>query len=112
MEKGRRGDRRDVPDPPKVMVESLGAGDGFRGLYISLQTKYPIKMIRVYADPDTCLRRVKNRNNADHISVSDDQVAEYNKIAASVSYDWDMEINNNAPAADGEILNAIRSINE
>ena len=97
---------------PKVMVESLGAGDGFRGLYSSLQAKYPIKMIRVYADPDTCLRRVKNRNSADHISVSDDQVAEYNKIAARVSYDWDLEINNNDPATDGEILNAIQSINE
>jgi shikimate kinase len=96
---------------PKVMVESLGAGDGFRGLYSSLSKKYPIKMIRVYADLATCLKRVKNRNSADHIAVSDDQVIEYNKIAAAVVFDWDLEINNNKPASDAEILAAIQSIN-
>ena len=95
----------------KVMVESLGAGDGFRGLYSSLAEKYPIKMIRVYADQATCLTRVKNRNSADHIAVSDDQVIEYNKIAARVAFPWDLEINNNDPATDTDILAAIRSIN-
>ena len=95
----------------KVMVESLGAGDGFRGLYSSLAEKYPIKMIRVYADQTTCLTRVKNRNSADHIAVSDDQVIEYNKIAAKVAFPWDLEINNNDPASDTDILAAIGSIN-
>jgi hypothetical protein len=36
---------------------------------------------------------------------------EYNKIAAKVAYDWDLEINNNDPATDAEILAAIGSIN-
>lgn len=95
----------------KVMVESLGAGEGFRGLYSSLMEKYPIKMIHVYADQATCLSRVKNRNSADHIAVSDDQVIEYNKIAARVAFPWDLEINNNDPATDADILTAIGSIN-
>lgn len=94
----------------KVMVESLGVGEGFRGFYTALAKKYPIKMIRVYADLDTCLYRVKSRNNTDHIAVSDDKVIEYNKVAATVAYDWDLEIDNNRPAPDSEILTAIRSI--
>ena len=95
----------------KVMIESLGAGDGFCGFYAALAEKYPIKMIRVYADLDTCFTRVKNRNSIDHIAVSDDKVEEFNKIAATVTYDWALEINNDPPASDSEIIKAIQSIN-
>jgi hypothetical protein len=71
-------------------------------------------MIHVYADadPDTCLARVKSRNSADHIAVSDDKVLEYNKIAVTVTCDWVLEINNNRPASDADILAAIQSIGD
>jgi hypothetical protein len=95
----------------KVMIESLGVGDGFCQFHASLAEKYPIKMIRVYADLDTCFTRVKNRNSIDHIAVSDDKVEEFNKIAATVTYDWALEINNDPPASDSEIIKAIQSIN-
>jgi hypothetical protein len=95
----------------KVMIESLGVGDGFCEFYADLAEKYPIKMIRVYADLDTCFARVKNRNSTDHIAVSDDKVVEFNKIAAKVTYDWALEINNNDPASDVDIISAIQSIN-
>jgi hypothetical protein len=36
----------------------------------------------------TCLNRVKNRDNADHIPVSDEKVQEYNQIAAKVEHPW------------------------
>jgi shikimate kinase len=94
----------------KVMIESLGAGEGFEGFYASLAKKYLIKMIHVVANLDTCLERVKNRNNIDHIAVSDEKVIEYNRVAARVSYDWDLEIDNNYPAQDADILAAIQSI--
>jgi predicted ABC-type ATPase len=94
----------------KVMIESLGAGDGFRGLHAALARKYPIKMIRIYADLDTCFARVKSRSSQDHIAVSDDKVLEYNKIAATVTYDWDLEIDNNSPQPDANILAAIQAI--
>jgi predicted ABC-type ATPase len=94
----------------KVMIESLGAGEGFRGFYEALAKKYVIKMIRVFADLETCFARVKNRSSQDHIAVSDDKVWEYNKIAATVSYDWDLEIDNDKPQLDTDILTAIRSL--
>ncbi len=96
----------------KVMIESLGVGEGFRGLHASLTKKYPIKLIQVVADLDICLARVKSRSSADHIAVSDDQVMEYNQIAAGIIYYWDLVIDNNDPAADADILDAILSIDD
>lgn len=95
---------------PKVMIESLAIGEGFRTFYASLAKKYSIKTIRIYADLDACFARVKKRNSADHIAVSDDRVEEFNQIAAAVTLDWDLEIDNNHLASDAEILAAIRSI--
>lgn len=96
----------------KVMIESLGVGEGFNKLYANLTEKYPIRMIRVFADLETCFKRVKSRNSAEHIAVSDDKVIEYNQIAAAVTYAWDLEINNNAIASEAEIIKAIESINQ
>lgn len=95
----------------KIMIESLGVGEGFDKFHASLAQKYPTKMIRVYADLETCFTRVKNRDNAEHIPVSDDRVAEFNQIAAAVTYDWDIEIDNNDLASDADIIKTIQSIN-
>ena len=95
----------------KVMIESLGIGEGFSKFHLSLAEKYSIKMIRVYANLETCFTRVKTRNNVEHIPVSDDKVTEFNKIASTVTYDWNLEINNNNPAPDEDIIHAIQSIN-
>jgi hypothetical protein len=53
---------------------------------------------------------VKSRSQADHIAVSDDRVIEYNAIAAGVTFDWDLEIDNNGPAVDDDIIRAILSL--
>lgn len=94
----------------QVMIESLGAGEGFDQMHSSLRNKYEIKLVKVSVELEECLRRVKNRNNADHIPVSDEKVEEYNKIAASVSHKWDAIIDNNDPATDEKILQIILSI--
>jgi shikimate kinase len=94
----------------KVMIESLGIGEGFGKFYASLVRKYSLKMIRVYANLETCFARVKARNNVEHIAVSDDRVTKLNKIAVTVTYNWNLEINNDALASDRDIINAIQSI--
>jgi hypothetical protein len=94
------------------MIESLGAGEGFRGFHAALAKKYPIKLIRVVSDLDICLARVKSRSSADHIAVSDDLVREYNQIAAGIIYNCDLEIDNNGPAADTDIISAILSMDK
>lgn len=93
----------------KLMIESLGAGDCFNQMYASLKEKYVVKLIKVEADLDECLRRVRSRDSADHIPVSYEKVREYNRIAANVYHTWDAVIDNNGPAADEDILQAIAS---
>jgi predicted ABC-type ATPase len=94
----------------KIMIESLGIGEGFSKFHASLAEKYPIKMIRVYADPEICFTRVKTRNSVEHIAVSDDKVVEFNALASAVNYEWALEINNNTPASDEAIIAAVQSI--
>lgn len=92
------------------MIETLGAGKEFAKFRANLEKKYTLKMIHVYTDLETCLARAKSRDNNAHIPVSDQLVEQYNRIAANVFYDWDLEINNNAPATDEEILTAIQTL--
>jgi len=94
----------------KVMIESLRIGKEFVSFQSALAEKYPIITIRVYADLKTCFNRVKNRDSSAHIAVSDANVIEYNRMAAAVSRNWDLEINNNGPAPDVDILDAIQSV--
>jgi len=94
----------------KIMIESLGAGEGFAKFHKSLTNKYHIKLIKVETALNKCLERVKNRDISDHILISDDKVEEYNKIAAQVSYSWHQVIDNNALATDAEIIKAIQAI--
>jgi len=91
----------------KVIIESLGAGAGFNRMYAFLKDKYEVKLIKVETDLVECLRRVRSRDNADHISLSDEKVQEYNRISASVNHPWDAVIDNNGPATDEEILRVI-----
>jgi shikimate kinase len=93
-----------------VMIESLGAGEGFARLHKSLKNKYEIKFIKVESALDKCLERVRNRDSTAHIPISADKVEEYNKIAAQVSYNWDLVIDNNSPASDSAIIQAIQAI--
>lgn len=94
----------------RVMIESLGVGEGFRAFHASLMKKYALRMIRVHAALDTCLERVRHRNRLEHIPVSDEKVMEYNQAAAGMSYDWVLEIDNNQPLSDEELLRAVGTI--
>jgi shikimate kinase len=93
-----------------LMIESLGAGQEFQRFHDSLTKKYDVKMIRVIADLEVCLQRVRNRDNREHIPVPDAKVEQYNKIASQVQFDWSLEIDNNGPASPDEILAAIKCL--
>lgn len=88
----------------RVMIESLGAGEGFRGMLAGLERKYEVRMIKVETDLAECLKRVRSRDQRDHIPVSDEKVRKYNKIAANVEYDWYARIDNNGPDSLSDIL--------
>ena len=95
-----------------VFIESLGVSEGFERLRNKLQRKYAIKYVKIRALPETCLERVRNRNKADHISVSDDNVEQYNRFAAQVSLPWELEILNDPPLSEEEIIALIGRIRQ
>lgn len=94
----------------RVMIESLGAGAGFERLRAALAAKYDVRMIRVKASPGTCLARVKQRGANAHLPASEEQVAEYNRVAARVSFPWALEIENDPPATDAQIVAALKGL--
>jgi len=79
----------------KVMIENLGAGDEFNHFLSQMKELYSTKLIKIETNLDLCFRRVTERNNRNHIPVSEDKVKEYNKIASKVVLSWDLIIDNN-----------------
>ena len=61
---------------------------------------------------DARLGPCRRRSRVDQMAVSDEKVAEYNQIAALVTYAWDLEINNNGPSNDSDIIKAICGIDK
>ncbi len=94
----------------QLMIESLGAGEGFQSMRSSLSRKYRLKYVKVAADLNECLKRVKTRCNKDHIPVSESRVEQYNEIASRVELPWDAVIQNGGPASVEEIIGAFQRI--
>lgn len=93
-----------------VMIESLGGTPGFNRLHANLTAKYSVRLVRVSAEQETCLNRVRSRNSDEHIPVSDEQVIHFNKLASQVVMDWDAVIDNNIPAKDEDILQVFKDL--
>jgi len=94
----------------KVIIESLGAGEGFNRMYASLKNKYTVKLIKVETDAEECFQRAMKRDGKNHIPLSEEKVREYNRIAARVQHTWDAVFDNNGPATDEEIRTMITSL--
>ncbi len=92
----------------KLIIESTGTYN-FKSFLNNLQSKYNVKLIKIYAEPNLCLERIKNRDKLIHVNVSDDIINEINEKASSVSFDYDLEICN-MNLDDNEIINKISSI--
>lgn len=68
------------------MFESLGLGSAFDGMLVGLRAELDVVLIRVAADPDRCLRRVRTRDASKHLEVSDERVASINAAVVGRSH--------------------------
>ncbi|MBU0487840.1 MAG: AAA family ATPase [Bacteroidetes bacterium] len=84
-----------------IVFESTGLTVYFDRMLDSLKRDFRVIIINVYADPETCLTRVRTRCESIHINVSDNEVNEINSAVAQKN-----------SAADFEIDNSTRSIKE
>jgi dephospho-CoA kinase len=92
----------------QITIESTGIALQFKEMIFRLKKDYSVKLVKIEADPDLCLKRIKSRDQSQHIAVSDDKIIEINKRAQSVSFDYDLVIDNNA-ATDDEIIKCART---
>lgn len=93
-----------------LVIEATGASDAFPEFLDTLRSKYEVLLVSIRAPLDTCLERVKTRDQTAHIPVSDHRVSEINERAAKVQLAWDLEIDNGGPAAPEEIVARIRAL--
>jgi len=93
----------------QLTIESTGAAVEFTQMLENLKKDFIVKLIKVDTDSELCIQRVRDRDNKNHIPVSDERVSEINKLAVRKIFDFDLIINNNCKT-DKEILNEIKKI--
>jgi shikimate kinase len=87
----------------QIIIESTGIANQFSEMVSRLKNDYFVKLIKVEADPNLCLKRIKSRDQSKHISVSDDKINLINNQALSLSLRFDLTLNNNS-TADEELV--------
>lgn len=88
--------RRRFETDDALIMESTGLTDEFMKMLESLKKDFSVKLIRIHAEPELCLKRVRERDNKDHINVSDSDVEKINEQAKKVNFDYDLVIDNNS----------------
>ncbi len=93
-----------------VCIETTGASREMLDRYASLLgDSFVISYLRVQARQDLYARRVRERDPADHIDVSDELVAEVNRRAALAQLPWCLTIDTTNERADSEIVAAVKT---
>lgn len=82
---------------PVVCIETTGAAPVFERFLDSLHRSYRLLLIKVTASPDVCVARVRSRDQAVHIAVSDRRLDEINERARRVTLPWALVLENDVP---------------
>jgi len=78
-----------------VVFESTGLTRYFDSMLNNLRTDYKVTTIKINADKDLCMERVRTRDQSIHINVSDNEVEMINNAVARKMMQTDFEIDNN-----------------
>lgn len=89
------GINKEIKNRNSLVFESTGITKYFDDMLFRLQKKYKTILIKVDADDNICLNRVKSRDGSIHINVSDHDVRIINNTAKSKVFDFDFIIDNN-----------------
>lgn len=92
---------------PVVCIESTGTAGYFPEFLTQLQARHRVTLVRVSAPAETCVARVRERDSADHIPVSDDRVREINRVVEGVNLPWDLEVDNSGERTVEEVAREI-----
>ena len=103
------GIAQELNEKDPIVCESTGVTASFDKMLSNLQSKYKVVLIRVKADKEICLHRVKTRDQSIHINVSDSDVHKINDAVEQKQLVCDFEINNNA-ASEAQLMATIAAI--
>ena len=101
--------RNQLKENPKLIIETTGTADEFWDMINNLKKDFKVKFIKVQTNPELCIQRFLNRDNKDHINVSDKDVRMINELADKVDCDYDIIIENDNADAE-EILKKIKAL--
>ncbi len=77
-----------------VVFESTGLTRYFDSMLNNLRTDYKVTTIKINADKDLCMERVRTRDQSIHINVSDNEVEMINNAVAKKMMQTNFEIDN------------------
>jgi shikimate kinase len=86
--------RRSLESFNPVVFESTGLSNHFDGMLQNLRTDFHVITIKVNAEKEHCLERLRTRDTSIHINVSDEEVNEINSAVIAKNFKADFEIEN------------------
>lgn len=102
--------RNRFEDADSLTIESTGLTDEFRNMLESLRKDFSVKLIKIEAESELCLKRVKERDNKEHINVSYSDVEKINKLAIKVNFNYDLVMDNNSKTNEEIIKDLLKVI--
>jgi shikimate kinase len=104
-----KGVRESLKQNNAIVFESTGLTVYFDEMLRSLKKYYSLSTIKIIAEKDLCLKRIKTRDQSIHVNVSDKKVNIINDAVYKKNIETEFEIeNNNAPKE--ELLEQISEI--
>lgn len=91
-------------------LETTGAMDGTEAFIARFADFANPRLINIRAGRDACLRRVRERDQAEHIAVSDHIVAAVHERSNALRLPFELVIENDPYAVPADIAKAVRSL--
>ena len=104
-----QGVRESLRSNNQIVFESTGLTEHFDLMFDRLSTDFALTTIRVKADSDRCLNRVKTRDQEIHVAASDEQVRQINQAVNEMNKPTDFEIENDDKSVP-DLLDELREI--
>ena len=87
--------RESLHSNERLVFESTGLTHQFDIMLENLKKDFNVYLIKILADPETCLIRIKQRDTSIHVNVSDDHINLINDKVAQKKFLFNAEIDNN-----------------
>lgn len=96
--------RRELSRSNELCFESSGLSEPFDRMLRNLQQGFRVHLLRIRANSERCLERVRTRDSRLHVAVSDDHVAQINAMVEQKQLPWTATIDNDNDNADPETI--------